>query len=257
MKKNLYYATTFRRYNMIKYTILALAWRLASYPRLVLEVIIRRDFGHRYFNISSALIVFALLAWLPMLRFGFGFDFETFYYAVIDEPVWYGYVFTFLYFSIKRHRELRVKPGHYDFTWFSESAGLTHKWFYTLKYKGKIFDNRTIEIWLEPLPFFLAGLLLLLLHNILGILLVICAVIYSLSYSAAYALGDGLIWDIVDNKLVNESTEEYYNEGELTLERTGVHFYTHRPTDKKLGKVISDTMQGKDDDFDEGTSYAF
>lgn len=256
MKQNLYQRAIFKRYNMLKYSILGLSFLLASYPRLLIEVFIRRDFGHRYFNLSSSITVFLILAWLPMMG-SYDIDFETIYYAIIADPLWYGYLFAFLFFSFKRHKELRVKAGSYDHSWFSQSAGVSLEWFENIKFRGKHFTNRTIEIWLEPLAFFLAGLLLLLLQNILGILLVICAVIYSLSYRAAYAIGDGLIYDMIDTNIIGRSTVKFYEEGEETVEETGVQFYTNRIKNKELGRYISDAMQGKDDDFTDGTSYAF
>lgn len=254
MKQNLYYRSTFKRFNVFKSSILGLAWAMASYPRLLLEVFIRRDFGHRYFSLSSCITIFVILALLPMARPGYGFSPDTLYYLIFEQPLWYIYLVAFLVFSIKRHKELKVKPGHYDGKWFSMSTGEIHDWFFELKFKGKPFSNRTIEIWLEPAPFFLAGLILILLQSSLGILLVACAIAYNLSYSAAYASGDGIIWDIIDNKLMVDATEKYYVDDEDTEGTKGVRFYTNRPDDKQLGKTISDALNQKDDD---GTSYAF
>src|SRR5580698_10190152 len=67
MKKNLYYRDTLRRENMLKVFILSLFSLFASYPRLLLEVFIRKNFGARYFKLSSALTVAFLLAFVPYL----------------------------------------------------------------------------------------------------------------------------------------------------------------------------------------------
>lgn len=255
MKQNLYQRVVFKRYNMIKYAVLGISFLLASYPRLLIEVFTRRDFGHRYFNFMSCLTIFLVLGWFPLMRFNF--DLETLYYVIIEEPLWYGYLFTFLYFAFRRHKELRIKPGQYDNTWFTQSAGVKIDWFKNLKFRGNPLNNRVLDIWIEPLPFFIAGLLLLLFHNILGILLVICAVIYSLSYSAAYALGDSLIYDLIDDNIVKTSTVQFFEGGEETVSKSGVQFYTHRTENKEFGKYIARSLNQQDDDFDEGTSYAF
>lgn len=255
-KQNLYYRTTFRRFNLIKDSILGLVFHLCSYPRLLIEVFIRTDFGHRYFSLAAALSVFSLLAFIPFLQSGLYFDLDMLYYVLTDNPLWYGYLFTFLFFSWKRYRELKVKGGWYDHRWFSLSAGVRRDFFEKFTFNGKTPNSRVMTIWIEPLPFFIVGILLLFFHSILGILLVFCSIMYCLSYMAAYHIGDNLIWDIIDEKIVSEATTKYYEGDEDTVAKRGVQFYTDRPDDKELGKIIANGMNQKEDDSDE-TSYAF
>ena len=58
MTKNIYYRTVIQRNSMLKSQVQALSSWAVSYPRLVLEVFIRKNFGERYFFMPTAVIVF-------------------------------------------------------------------------------------------------------------------------------------------------------------------------------------------------------
>ena len=65
MKKSLYYEHVFRRTNAIKEFIYSFFLAIASWPRLLLEVFLRRNMGERYFSFSTAVILLLILCWLP------------------------------------------------------------------------------------------------------------------------------------------------------------------------------------------------
>ena len=54
MQKNLYYRAIARRENMFKLLLLSFFNFFSSYARLLLEVFTRKNFGERYFRLSSA-----------------------------------------------------------------------------------------------------------------------------------------------------------------------------------------------------------
>jgi len=68
MKRDLYYSRSLRRENLLKKTFLGFFQYFASYPRLLLEVFVRKNFGERYFQLNSALWLAFLLALWPVLK---------------------------------------------------------------------------------------------------------------------------------------------------------------------------------------------
>src|SRR5258706_15873154 len=67
MTKNLYFRAVVRRENIFKNFCYAIFLAFASYPRLLLEVFIRKNFGERYFRLSSVVTLTAILSVLPWL----------------------------------------------------------------------------------------------------------------------------------------------------------------------------------------------
>lgn len=61
MKKNLYFQTMFQRTNGIKMIILDFFLSIASWPRLMIEVFIRKNFGERYFSLAAAITITVIL----------------------------------------------------------------------------------------------------------------------------------------------------------------------------------------------------
>lgn len=67
MKKNLYFRSVIRRENLFKKFVLDFFFAIASYPRLLIEVFIRRNFGERYFSMASAVWLTVLLLAFPII----------------------------------------------------------------------------------------------------------------------------------------------------------------------------------------------
>ncbi|CAG5011145.1 hypothetical protein DYBT9275_04891 [Dyadobacter sp. CECT 9275] len=57
MKTNLYYRAVFRRQSMLNEFVMDFFLYFCSYPRLMLEVFVRKNFGERYFSFFSALMI--------------------------------------------------------------------------------------------------------------------------------------------------------------------------------------------------------
>ncbi len=249
MKRNLYFRHVFRRANVLQDVFLIFFLMIASWPRIVLEVFSRKNFGDRYFSLPSALTVFGLLAAFPygqsggFSRYG-GPSFRT----VMEHNVsWYAFLAVFLVFIFLRWREMQNGPSVFDFGRFSLSAGEVHPRFYDLRLGKKSPSIRTIEIWLEPALFFLTGFLLWKMEQNVGALLMVCSVIYSLSYRAAYHIGDNFIKDKIDEMICNEEVYSAFVE-ELDPSKTrGVHFYGHKPADPAMRRNVADSFMEQDE----------
>lgn len=234
MKKNLYYAAVFKRQNIIKYAILGFFLAIASYPRLLLEVFLRKDMGERYFNLASALtvaVIYGVVPSLGMVTGGMGYSLETY---IQWNPVYYLFLLVFVGFSVVRYLEIRRLPSVFDFGRMSGYSGRVHPFFYTIRLFGKEPSIRTIEIWYEPAPFLIGGILFLLtgFSTPLGLVLISTSIIYSLSHSGAYAMGDNFIMDRIDEIIANQDlTQAFVNDEESPR---GFRWYGRKPSSKQM-----------------------
>lgn len=251
MKKNLYYRTVFRRHNVIKEAFLGFFLAFCSWPRLVLEVFLRRNLGERYFSFSSAIIIAVLMAIVPLLtsafleRVGHPLSQTAFlgYYTT-----WYGFIVAFLYQSYQRNEEIKRLPSVYDFERFSLSTGWIHPWFMNLEFLGKKGDERQIATLLEPGFCFAIGLGLSLLSQPVGSILTFCSIFYSISYLAAYHNGDHFVMDKIDEMIANEELVNSFVEGRTPDETRGFSFYGRKPADPDLRRQLVDTFMVDEDD---------
>lgn len=250
MKKNLYYKTVYGRSNVLKNSILAFFFAFSSYPRLLLEVFIRKNFGERYFSFMSAITITILLSIFPfisagisqMLSFGgYGrsFDFGDLFQHYFT---WYLFLIAFMYKSMERDEEVKRLPSVFDFARFSLSTGERHPRILDFKWKGKNLDIRKVETLVEPGLFFFIGLFLMLIGQRVGTLLVICSIFYSLSYVAAYTIGDHFIMDKIDEMICNEEMVNSFVEGRDSSETRGFSTYGRKPTDPETRRRLADAF---------------
>jgi len=244
MKKNLYYRHVLQRTSLLKSFIIRLFVGLASWPRLLLEVFIRKNFGERYFSFSVAIVVGVVMLLLPILFFyGSSFLFRMrgssggFSVFMMSYGTWYAFTIAFLFMSYLRKKELKRNPSVFDFEKFSLYSGDIHPFFSTIKIKGTP-TIRQIECLIEPALFFAAGLLLSFLDQSIGTMLIVCSIIYSLSYVGAYYLGDDFTMDKIDEMICNEELFHAFVEGKDASETRGVRFYGHRPDDEAIRRKV-------------------
>jgi hypothetical protein len=242
MKKNLYYRKVIRRENLFNKFIFAFFLGFASWPRLLLEVFIRKNFGERYFKLSSAITVAFILIGIPFLLHGFhntiafmndDGDTETninaapnFYKAYYG---WFAFVGLFLIVSYIRWQEIRKNPSVFDFAKFSLYAGDISPIFSNLKLGVKKASTRLIETILEPLPFLILGVILYFLGQKLGILLIVSSVCYCLGYVAAYDHGDNFVMDKIDEIICNEELKNAFVDGMDEKQTRGFRFVGNVP----------------------------
>jgi len=61
MKKNLYFRHHYARKNDLMEFCHELFFKLSSYPRMIAEVTLRKNFGRRYFSLAMAFTIGAIL----------------------------------------------------------------------------------------------------------------------------------------------------------------------------------------------------
>lgn len=252
MKKNLYYRNVYKRANVFQSFSVFIFNVIASYPRLTLEVFIRRNLGERYFAFVPSIFWGILLALVPFVlsgslnpfgrtRYGSSFSFETYW-------SWHLFVLLYLFFCVIRKIEMQRKPSVFDFGRFSLSTGESLPFFYKLKIKGLPPNSRTIETLLEPLLFFIIGFFLIQLGQIVGWLILVFSILYSLSYRGAYKLGDDFVMDKIDEQIANEETyNSFVADQEPSLTR-GMRFYGRRPADPEKRRQVADSFIEEDED---------
>lgn len=256
MKKQLSYRNVFQRENLIKKGIFNLFLSLASYPRLTLEILIRKNFGERYFSLASGITVGVILAIIPVLlkdigAFMFRNQFAEGYYHEYGfwtrYTTWYLFLIIFSYSLYLRWKESRRKPGVFNFEKYSLYMGKINPVFYNIELFGRKATTRKIEIFYEPALFFFAGLLLKICGQPVGLLFIICSIFYSISYAAAYKFGDDFTLDKIDQMIQNEKLHDAFVAEDDHSNEHGYRWYGDRPSNKDQREKLYKTMFEDDD----------
>lgn len=252
MKKNLYYRTVFRRENVLLDAILDMFFRLASYPRMLLEVFIRTNMGERYFSLATAITLGVILLIFPVpymaLVETFGRGSEYFEAKPVSFwgsfGTWYVFLLGYAYAVYLRWQETRRGPSVFDFSRFSLSGGNIHPLFYSVPYTlFKVTPStRSVEIFLEPLFFLLTGIVLGLFGQYVGTLIFWASIFYFFSYWAAYRRGDNMVMDRLDEMILNEEMEDAFVNDQPADKTRGVRFLTRKPRAKDLRRKLTDSF---------------
>ena len=260
MKRNLYYRTTQRRENLLKKIFFDFVQWSSSYPRLLLEVFVRKDFGERYFRLWTALWVTFLLALWPVLKTKFINPIRHIWndpevphhvsghsiphHHAVPEAIplkpdemlmphymgWYIFLGLFLVCSIIRRIEISRKPSTFNFDKYSLSNGRINPLFFKIHLPGGKTSPRLIETFWEPVFFFIAGYILWrFFHQSIGLVVVISSVFYSLSYIADYTDGDNFVMDEIDQMIGNNGLEKSFVDGVDGNTTGGATTYTVAP----------------------------
>lgn len=270
MERELYYSTVMRRENVIKAFFLSTFNLFASGARLMLEVFIKRNFGERYFKLSSVILLSLELAALPFLLTWLASDLGgaempaemsyNFDEIPASEPpastsaiswpgfgyvLWYIYIIAFIVFGIKHHQDNKRLPSVFNFEKFSLSNGQLSESIGKLPY-FKDADVRVRECFLEPALFLIIGVLLAIVGQYLGWLLIICSFFYSVSYIADYESGDNFIMDKIDEIILNKALASNFINGTDYAETDGMTFRARRPNGADLRRELLQKMM-KDD----------
>lgn len=256
MKRNLFVRHVIQRENHLKNAIFDFFLSVASYPRLVLEVFIRKNFGEQYFSTSSVVSLGCILMLIPpivyklsttfLLRMGVYQDALPGFWAKYAS--WYLFIVAFFYFSYKRAQEIKTEPSVFDFGKFSLYSGAIHPFFFTIKLFGKKATVRSIECFYEPAVFFILGLLLSLMGQPVGSLLSWCSIFYALSYKGAYKIGDDYVRKMINGIIYNEEMERMFVDGD-DEERRGVRIRARRPNSREdREKVFDAFFEGADEE---------
>ena len=104
---------------------------------------------------------------------------------------------------------------------------------------------RTVECWLEPAPFFLAGIVLAAFGQTLGWLLMFSAAVYAVSYVEAYKDGDNHVMDIIDDMIKNKQDAQSFMDELSRVKIPGT--FVRLPNDPAKRQAVLDRMQGDAD----------
>jgi hypothetical protein len=238
-RTNVYFATVVKRTNIIKVAFLSIFLLIGSWPSAIIEVFTRRNFGERHFLLPLNLFLAAMLGIIP---FGMATYFESWWDTIINNLTWYGFITAFVVFSLKRYSEIIRDPGTFDLQRYTLSSGEVNSWFHELNLFGGAPSIRTISIYLEPAVFLIAGIILTAAKQHIGVVLIVCSVIYSLNWSARYYLGDQFIMDKIDETICNEELVNVFVDGKLPGEARGFDMHTRRPNDREFRRKVAESM---------------
>jgi hypothetical protein len=239
MEQRTYYRDVLQRKGALSEKIASIINGICSYPRLLLEVFIRRNFGQRYFSMLHVWIVTLFCGSIPLLTG------KLFFKRLhgMDDVIqhfwdWYLFLGLFLVFSFIRRSEIKSDPEVKDFSKYSLYEGDVANFFWNLG--GRAWSPRQVETLLEPGAFFLIGLVLLFIGLPVGGLILVSSVMYSFGYSIAYNQGDHYILDLIDQKLLNKALMQTFVEGEKDYK--GFRFRGLRPVDENLRQELIKEM---------------
>lgn len=257
MEKNLF-TSVFRRENKLQKAIFDFFYGIASYPRLVLEVFIRRNMGQRYFTIASAVTVAFILLSIPVVIYGFeqliSYSYSGFrgYGGYGDYGgnrnhqessflsrygTWYIFSVLFIVFSRQRAKETYISSNVYNYNRFTLSSGNRLGFFYNLPFFKNKPSAYELDVFIEPGFFVLIGFVLELMGQPIGMLLMISAICYGFSYAAGYKIQDDYFLDLIDKIILNEEMVNAFVHGIDPKLTRGVELKS-RPSDEKLRRKM-------------------
>lgn len=237
MKKNIYYSSVYGRMELNK-KVIGLIITLLAFPKIVLDVFLRKNMGERYYSLFVAVIV------------GIGM-YAIFYTQAkmnMDDPSTFSYIFLAGYaiMSVARYLEIRREPSVFDFAKFSLSTGLSYPFFKHIKLFGKSPTQRRIDVYYEPLLCLLVGLLITVtVDPMVGIVVIFCAISYYLHNMFAAMMGDHFVMDKIDEIICNQELSETFVQDKEVSPRQ-VPFFGRKPSSEQLRKAFADDVLNTD-----------
>ncbi len=243
MKKNIYYSTVYGRMELNK-KVIGLIITLLAFPKIVLDVFLRKNMGERYYSLFVAVLV------------GIGT------YAIIytqakvnmDDPSTFSYIFLAAYaiMAVVRYLEIRREPSVFDFAKFSLSSGLSYPFFKQIRLFGLKPTQRRIDVYYEPLLCFVIGVLILItVDPMVGLVVVFCSICYYLHNMLAALLGDHFVMDKIDEIICNQELSETFVQDKEVSPRQ-VPFFGRKPSSEQLRKAFADDVLNTNDSEEDG-----
>lgn len=250
--RNAYFREMFGRQAVFINAILAMFKGIASYPKLLLEVNIRKNMGPRYLNMSSVLTVLFLFGLWPVflhqmdpfIRYTEGGHYPSHSGFWPRYITWYAFLALFIFQSFRRLQETITPAGMYNFDLFSYYSGDILPILFELPFLKKKPSVREIEILYEPALFLLIGLVLWMMDQPVGLLIIVSGLIYSLSNAHAYRKGDDFVYDKNDERLINENIEEIFILDDDYSTPHGLRMTITKPTANDLRYGIAKSLSG-------------
>jgi len=242
--KNLSYRQFFKRTHYLNEMSLFVFVFIISWPRIILEVFVRKNFGERYFSLFKGIVISALLFPLPLVV-----DFANNLYQrpsmlsiMANNISWYIGIAAFLFYCFKRYREVEREPGVYDLAKFSYYNGDIDDRFFNVKIKGQKPTRRQVCTLIEPAFFLLIGIVFTLLFQKIGPLIIFCSICYSLGYVGEYVRGDHFIMDTIDQMICNEEFRESFVNDAPPHDTRGFETFGRRPADPNFRRKVVDAL---------------
>lgn len=260
MKRNLYFEMKHRRSNPILDAFYQLFKGGSSYARLLLEVFIRKNMGERYFSLSAVITISLFLILVPVLaisgsqavyawlgdtdfRISESKAFNVLYMMFVKFTTWIVFTVLFIRASIKRYKEVWRKPNEYNFNKYSKYSGDLNPIFWKYKVLNIEPSFKTIRIFYEPLPFFVIGILLIFLGQIIGYLLFYCSIIYSLANIGSIHEANNYVLDIIDRKIIAEGAKEAFANETHPQDANGLEYFCDFPNDAEKRAQIASRLE--------------
>jgi hypothetical protein len=178
---------TIRRTGYSLALVLGIIHSWSSYPRLILEVFVRKNFGQFYFSLAAVWRTAVILFFMP---FALRWVFHDAAYREYGPSVWdtywgwYMFIAAFLIVSVIRWRETRKMAK--DISYPFNHVGMINPNFYKITLFGKPTEKLITCVY-EPMFFFLSGYILMAVFGQqIGVLIVINSFFYSVGNYAEY-----------------------------------------------------------------------
>lgn len=242
MKRNLYYKMVIK-HSALENNSVNLLIHILELPKTILLPFLRKNMGERYFSLLLALFMAGLIyIAIPYLKLG---SVANVYHLQIFNTL-------FVVMSIVRYLQIRQAPSVFDFAKFSYYDGDYYPFFKKIKINGKSFSDRTIDIFIEPAFVLIIGFIITVVFTSpAGLLIMICAVCYSVSNLLKARLADHFIMDKIDEIICNQEFSTSFAKGEEVSPRKIPISYPNRPTNDELRNNISDLFKDDKDDDDD------
>ena len=246
-KQYLELAYGFSRQNPIKEFIYSFFQSICRGPMTMIEVFLRKKMGHHYFTFFWPVFNAFVLFWIPVVivKIGNYYGSTSIGDVVLQHATWYIFLAVFLVFAWIRRKESKPNTGYFTRAYYSLSSGWIHPKFFDIKINGKEPTIRHIETRYEPAVAFLTGVIFLVFHQLLGVLLIFCAIIYSMSKRAFYRMGDKDIQARIDADLVRKSYYTMLLKLYDDSKETGCRFVRDVPETPEERQELYDIMMEK------------
>ncbi|GAA3643602.1 hypothetical protein [Flavivirga jejuensis] len=250
-KRNIFIETHKGRQNHAGDFIFGFFMMFASHASAIVEVFLRKRFGERYITFSQSITLFFVL------NFGYAYLDDIFRFR-LDGDTYSIFIFStvFLVFSIRHRMEVSKYGTAYDFKRFSLSDGETANFWSRVigkKFLGIKISSYHVHTLLEPAIPVIIGIPLLPLEftRPIGVLLIICGIIFGIRNFSKAQKGRNWVLDNIDKKITNEMKYDVFIGRKPKQETKGVYLPIDLPEDEGLRKslynMVEDSFSGTND----------
>lgn len=199
--------------------------RYAVIARSILEAFLRANFGERYFSLGLTIIISLILLIIPLPELLMRGGSNGLWRFIQSYLTLYIFIGLYIRQSIKHYRAVQILKRAFHLDKMSTYEGDINDFFWSLKIKGREVTRRQIECFLEPGIFLALGLILFVFGQVLGLIFIFCAVIYSLSRMASYEAANNMMLDIIDMGIATRAMEEIRDNLDRKSQSLGLVIY--------------------------------